>query len=52
MNTDQLYLMQGMIDTIQVAIDAGASKDVTARALICVSNYIETILKKAESMEG
>lgn len=51
MNTDQLYCMQGLIDVIQIAVDAGASKDVTARALTCVSNYMETILT-AESKEG
>lgn len=44
MNTDKLYQLQGLIDAIQIAVDAGANKDITARALVCVSEYLDTVI--------
>ena len=43
MDRDQLYQLQGLIDAVQIAFDAGASREVTARALMCISEFIGTM---------
>lgn len=44
MDTDKLFQLQGLIDAVQIAVDAGANKDITARALVCVSEYLDTVI--------
>ena len=45
MDRDQLYKLQGLIDAVQIAIDVGASREVTTRALMCISEFIGTIVE-------
>lgn len=45
MDKDQLYQLQGLIDVVAIALDAGASKEITARALMCISEFIGTMVE-------
>jgi len=51
MDTDKLFELQGLIDAIQIAVDAGANRDITTRALMCASKYIETFINTSTTAE-
>lgn len=51
MDTDKLFQLQGLIDAVQIAADAGAHRDIITRALMCVSEYIDTVINAGNKAE-